>query len=669
MNAWYSAKVGDFLSLPEESVFGLINTGLSKSGFSRSYTKSQQAWLKEITHLKEVFKSLQESTPTVNSWGLAIEFELPRLQKRLDVVLLAKDIIFVIEYKVGAEAYSSVDVDQVEDYALDLRDFHSGSRAKTIVPVLVSTKAPAKENSFKKGKDYVKPVVLANEGNLSTSIIDALKAYSNEEVASPCLVEWLAAEYYPVPTIIQAATALYANMNVREIARSYADPKNLAETADCILRIIHRCRDKKKKAVCFVTGVPGSGKTLAGLNVVHNPQIRENPEEPAGSFLTGNGPLVNILREAIARDASTREKTKIKDERHKVSTFIQNVHQFIGVYFKDGQFVKPPDHVVIFDEAQRAWDEAQVLRKERGDRSEARMMLGVLDQHSDWAVLIALVGGGQEINDGEAGLGEWGKALESHFSHWEIFASPRVLDGGEGLSGTLLYPAENPRCSFLTKEEDLHLKVSLRSYKAKTLNKWVDCVLNDDPLGAAALLAEVPDYPLFITRDLEVARKWLKDKCRGSRRVGLLASSGARRLRGEGLYLSSVNDDYVEWFLNPKNDVRSSYYLEVAATEYECQGLELDWTGLCWGGDFYRGGSAEWAFRQFKGTAWQNVRDLKKREFLRNKYRVLLSRAREGMVIWVPRGSVEDATREPLIYDDISAYLAKCGVKQVPLYV
>ena len=377
-------------------------------------------------------------------------------------------------------------------------------------------------------------------------------------------------------------------------------------------------------------------------------------------FLSGNGPLVKVLSEALARDHCCRTGQSIVESRRKVSTFIQNVHLFIAAHFTSS--TAPPDRVVVFDEAQRAWNRQQSLRKFKRDRSEPEIMLDVMDRHDSWAVIVALVGNGQEINTGEAGLGEWGRALAGGFKHWSVLASPQVAAGDFDGNGDALFETP-PSDICLFQDAALHLDVSLRSYKAQAVSEFVSHVLSQKIEHARSALASCSGFPIVMTRDLVAAREWLKNRQRGSRRIGLIASSGARRLRAHGLDVRAELD-VENWFLNGSSDVRSSYYLETPATEFGIQGLELDWTALCWDIDLVPQ-SGNWHVQAFKGTRWQTVHDKTRRRFVLNKYRVLLTRAREGLVIWIPRGDSADSTRPASVYQSIAAYLKSCGIAEL----
>jgi len=288
-------------------------------------------------------------------------------------------------------------------------------------------------------------------------------------------------------------------------------------------------------------------------------------------------------------------------------------------------------------------------------------MFAAMDRHDDWAVIVALVGGGQEINTGEAGLAEWGRALEENYPHWKIAISPELLEGSPATASTQLF-SEVPANleANITVEGNLHLSVSQRAFRTTRLNSWVEAVLNGDSTEAQSIASGLGNYPLAITRDLETAREWLRRHARGLRKAGLVAPSGARRLRPHGINVSE-QIEAADWFLKDKSDVRSSDYLELVATEFDIQGLELDWIGLCWGADMRRE-HGTWAYWQFRGSKWQTTRSEDPRRYAMNRYRVLLTRGREGLIVWIPEGDPGDPTRSPEYYDETYEYLVSCGL-------
>jgi hypothetical protein len=656
MQKYFNSSTINFLKCDVDAVIGRLVSIAADAGFHSQLHSQTDAWRLQIEVLQGALSCPALGGDLEHGW-LLLEYPIPRRGKRIDAVLLAAGLVIVIEFKCGARDYARDAVSQVEDYGLDLRDFHKPSHGRTIVPILVATEAPTVPIPAPTTSDPVQPVWRANRQNLGERIAACVASLGVGAEPFALSSDWSEGEYLPTPTIIKAAQALYAGQNVREISRCHGGAENLTRTTEVVIEAVSRARDTGRKVICFITGVPGAGKTLAGLNIVHNQALHE---KDLGVFLSGNGPLVRVLTEALARDHAERQEVALAESRRKVSTFIQNVHRFIDNYFSNPTLV-PVDRVVIFDEAQRAWDADQSLRKFKRPYSEPEIMLDVMSRHDGWATVIALVGSGQEINRGEAGLSEWGRALASRFEHWDIMVAPGLV-GSQGDGVTTLFE-DSPGPNRVTVNEALQLSVSIRSYRAEALSEFVDALLSLQPERAQAVFDRISDYPLVLTRDLGRAKEWLRERQRGTRRIGLIASSGARRLRAHGLDVTAELD-VENWLLNKPDDVRSSFYLEVPATEFGIQGLELDWTGLCWGGDLSPG-STDWVCRSFRGTRWQNINDPTNRRFTINKYRVLLTRAREGMVIWVPLGDERDHTRPPGVYQKIADYLMSCGIPEL----
>ena len=436
---------------------------------------------------------------------------------------------------------------------------------------------------------------------------------------------------------------------------------NLTNTTDAINKIISTTRKKKLKAICFITGVPGAGKTLVGLNIA---SIRENlGQSEHAVFLSGNGPLVNVLQEALAQDQVHNSEVKLKMAvaKRSVKAFIQNIHHFRDNYLIDKS--APDDHIVIFDEAQRAWDKkhtSKFMKQKRNypnfDMSEPEFLIDIMNRHTDWAVIICLIGSGQEINKGEAGLSEWFSALNNKFHNWNVYAPT-----SESISNFTL---QNNR---LKSIDALHLKTSIRSYRNKHVSGYINAILDQNINKALELSAELKtkekQYPIVLTRDLNVAKKWIRDHAKGTRRYGIVASSGAYRLRPFGIFINS-EIDAKNWFLKDSLDVRSSFYMEYVATEFDIQGLELDWICVGWDGDF-RFSDGEWTFNQFRGSKWMKIKKKSNMDYLKNAYRVLLTRARQGMIIFIPKGDASDHTRDPKYYDETYEYLKKVGIQEI----
>lgn len=660
MSHGFAGRVCEFRSLEADTLIGRLLDGVAATGVDRHRNAQIDAWREQIAilHKQLAAESFQESF-------VVLEFELPRRSRRPDVVLLHGGTIFVLEFKVGATTHDAMARWQVQSYGMDLRDFHAESHQKGTVPLLCATNAPTCATDDDLPVDIragVTEVVRTNSNDLGRRIL-AVTARLTSCAATINPTCWLDAPYKPTPTIVEAAVRLYEGHGVRELSHRYAH--NLDQTTAMLVQQIDRARQERLRVVCFVTGIPGAGKTLTGLDVVHDPELSGN-SAAAGIFLSGNGPLVKVVREALVLSQAARGRRR-RDCEHEVSTFIQNVHQFLR-YHREYPDTVPHEHVVVFDEAQRAWDKEQMARKQKTAVSEAAELLDVMERLPDWAVVIALVGGGQEIYLGEAGLEEWGRAVGDRLDRWHVVASPEAIGGGESVANHRLFDGPVPPALRIRKEPLAHLAVGVRSHRAQRWAEWVNEFLALRFDVARSLVPKQRDFPCVVTRDLKHAREWLRTMWafEPTYRTGLVATSEDQRLRAYGIEPSSafrIGYPFEKWFLAPPHDIRSSFALEVAASEFECQGLELDWVGMCWGGDLIPNEpSSDWDYRKFRGANWQTVRREIERAYVRNRYRVLLTRARRGMVIWVPLGSEDDPTRAPEGFDRIHAALLAAGL-------
>lgn len=657
LNYYYSDTIDQFLKKTRNEILGQI-TSLNQFDSNRN---TNQSWERQIDILKESLIGLNGE--------LFFEFSIPRMGRRVDCVLIIQNIVFVVEFKVGEKEYLNSNYDQVWDYALDLKNFHKPSHTALLVPILVATEAHDLEFQFLETSHedkLIKPLK-ANKKNLK-KILHYCLDFQKESLTINGN-EFVSGSYSPTPTIIEAAVTMYKNHSVKDITRSDADTVNLTTTTKSVSEIIERAQIEKKKIICFVTGVPGAGKTLVGLDIAT--QHLDKEKDTHSIFLSGNGPLVAILQEALTRDTVSRQKevgNKITKSKAKegVKAFIQIIHHYRDAYLVDP--TAPFDHVAIFDEAQRAWDKEQTVnfmkrKKNQPDfaYSEPEYLISCLDRHQDWAVIVCLVGGGQEINTGEAGISEWLYAIKNSFPKWEVHISPNLTDS-EYNAFDAIKEIEN-EC-ITVYNPDLHLSVSMRSYRAENVSLFIKQLLDLDTEAASDTLKHISDkYPIVITRDVETAKKWLKEKARGTERYGIVVSSQAYRLKPMAIDVR-VETDPVHWFLGEKNDVRSSYYLEDVATEFQVQGLELDWACVTWDGDF-RYSNDEWKTYSFVGNKWQNINKEERKLYLKNAYRVLLTRARQGMVIVVPEGNVEDHTRQPEFYNSTYEYFKRIGIKEI----
>jgi hypothetical protein len=604
-----------------------------------------RAWQAQIMLLQRVLIDFPH-------WHILFEYPLLRLGRRIDVVVLTNRAIFVIEFKVGEVSFPAAACRQVEDYALDLFDFHVGSRNHPIVPVLVATEARIVSCAPPLIWHGIAPVMQANAKTLGNLLADVDAAILHPAmVLNPAV--WEQAPYRPVPTIVEAATMLYRKHGVADIAAARADIGNLTHTTTIIHNEIAAAKAGGHHMILFVTGIPGAGKTLCGLNAVFH-------AGQEAAFLTGNLPLVHVLREALARDAAKGD-TSLRLARHRVESAVQPL---LGFLRDNVQRADPPhEHVIVFDEAQRAWDAAFGRRKFGLDDSEAALFLDIMRRHQDWSVIVALVGSGQEINTGEAGLASWGTALAAR-PEWCIAGPPDVIGAHD--PARCLFPVK-PHA--MTIEAALHLDVSVRQIRSPAAAAWIDAVLTGDAGGAAMIARQAGGVPFRLTRSPTIMRNELRRLARGTRRAGLVCSADAKRLRAEGLspdFPHLDQDAVANWFLNRWPDVRASDALEMPATQYACQGLELDYVGVCWGGDLLRHPERiAWQARKFKGTKWQEIRRAEAVNWQVNTYRVLLTRARYETIIFVPNGDSGDITRNPDSLNDVAGFLVQCGAEML----
>lgn len=679
---FYQSDIITFLSEDTNTIFGQM----SRADEMDTASTQKFAWEQEITLMKQALAPYS----TEQGWIL-FEYTIPRLGKRIDVVVLLQERVFVIEFKAGEENFLHQDVDQVLDYALDLKNFHQGSAERAIIPILVATES--KQHStlcqLSHYDDGIYEPLLTDAEHFSDIFQLVLAENIPFKSYNIALCDWARSRYAPTPTIIEAARSLYLNHSVADITKSEAEGAQLNSTTKYVQEVIAQTKANGTKSICFVTGVPGAGKTLVGLNVA----VQQETDKDLAVYLSGNGPLVQVLTEALTRDKQAQEKAKgnritKKEAEREVKRFIQIIHRYRDnmlskVMLENGQLVIDPtkelkdqtagygevENIAIFDEAQRSWDKEHIagwLKRKKGfadfPMSESEFLIWSLDQRPDWAVIVCLVGGGQEINTGEAGIGEWIRALNETFPNWNVYISSQLTakEYAEGKVKELL--SDNARVTF---SEDLHLAVSMRSFRAESLSHIVHYILDGDIDSARDTYAQIADhYPIVLTRDLDKAKAWLRERARGNERYGLLVSSKAYRLKPLAIDVR-CKPDTVHWFLDDINDVRSSLFLEDAASEFDVQGLELDWTCLVWDGDLRRQDN-DWAFYEFSGgTKWNRINKDDRKAYLLNAYRVLLTRARQGMVICVPEGSNEDPTRNHAFYNGTYEYLKQLGVKEI----
>ena len=686
MPAFFRATVAGFLATGTVAGLNQLASGLAAAGFDLK-PDQHAVWTEEWPFLEVCLRAVVAKNPRATNWSILLEYPIPGRHKRIDAILLTDGGIIVIEFKSGEEPTSAARW-QVREYCWNLRDFHLQSRDVRIAPIVctagLTLRRQQGELLFSDRQGLVLDIQVCNPGGLAETIQQAHACLKGRGTWSFDAGGWDHSEIQPTPTVVGFAQEIFGRHDVREIAYAHAD--NTDTALACLKLAVETARHERKRIICFLTGVPGAGKTLVGLYAAY----RSEMAQAAGSsvcFASGNQPLLEVLKAALVmnRAHSSRQRREVA---HDVTAPFQNVHEFArDTLGRDGE-PPPPFQVVVFDEAQRVWDAEKVLdglnkRKRRSQinqqqlerilsfgRTEPAQLLSVMERCPDWCVVIALVGGGQEIHDGEAGLAEWGRALVHRSGAWTAWVPAEALDGGTGVARQRLFNNADDDGVAIVRQNALHLAISKRSLRAERYAEWVNLVVSGQAGAAASIAAELAEYPVLLVRDLAAARALIRHYADNDLRVGLLASSGAARLRGEGVEVSAEfrgGIKFPDWFLRPLGDIRSSSQLEVAATEFECQGLELDWCCVCWGGDFIIApNAAGWQFRRIRSPAgksprWYSEQSSDTQEFLRNKYRVLLTRARFGVVLFVPRGDSADQTREPAIFDATADFLIRCG--------
>jgi hypothetical protein len=488
--AYYSAPVVEFLTENSDAIVGTITYSHSQD----IVHGQSKAWRSQVELLRAQLSGM-------TCGHIFFEFVIPRMGKRADVVLLIDGVVFVLEFKIGSEHFAAGDVRQVESYALDLKYFHEGSHNLPIIPVLVATSAPTSMPLLTPASyDVFEPV--RSNGTDLWQIVHRGRQVAPYSNIDPCL--WAQERYKPTPTIVEAAQALYAKHSVDDIARNDAGARNLAITSSRLQDIIHHSRAHGRKSICFVTGVPGAGKTLVGLNVATS-----SPKYEDAVFLSGNGPLVAVLREALSRDEVARTPGLRKsDADQRVKAFVQNIH-----HFRDdalGSTQAPTERVVVFDEAQRAWDlphTSKFMTTKRNiprfDLSEPEFLVGVMDRHQEWCVIVALVGGGQEINSGEIGLAGWRDAIGDRYPSWDVYYSD-MLGHGEYVGKDVVFSQlTNEVC---IADPGLHLAASMRSFRAEALSEFVHHLVAGRAVEAHRVYQNFKDrYPIRLTRAMFIS--------------------------------------------------------------------------------------------------------------------------------------------------------------------
>ena len=682
MPAYYANTLSDFLDDDPRRVLGELQHGYAKDRFVSQLTSQSHAWEDSIELLRDQLEPLCKSDPNCLEWGLLLEYPLYRLRQRIDAVIIAGSLIFVVEFKTGDSEFTTSALWQTEEYALDLRDFHLESHNRRIRPVLcVSGSGPSVANSGAHDDDLVAPLTILHPDSLGDYLLAVTPRTELHNQTDHFAFN--SSVYHPVPNVIEAATAIFSGYEGDTIVQHDAD--NLKKTTRRVVELVEATKRNREFAVIVITGVPGSGKTLLGLNVTHDVSLTGNNGRGDIVYLSGNTPLITVLRAALVEDEHARQELqelqppdatspaprRTKDQiRRDVRSRIQHINDYLKEGYTHAPKSVPHEHAIVFDEAQRAWDAKQGELKFERPESEPRMLLALMGRHSNWAACVCLIGSGQEINKGEKGLVGWNEAIELERvtgRPWRIYAPSNAVT--QAAFGPTASRSSDSGVEPLTIFDDLELSVPMRTYRTPLITEWVDAVLAGDTETAKTTAKDITDYPIVLTRSLEAARNWLSTSARGFRRCGLVTSSGAVRMRGEGLGVFLTPNDgakIAHWYLQPRGDIRSSYALEVPANEFACQGLELDFVGVCWGGDLvWNREHEEWTTRRLAGPKWNTARTEERQTYTRNAYRVLLTRAREGLILFIPHGVDDDDTRDAVTRDETAEQLIRCGATMI----
>ena len=646
--AYYFNNIHDFIKDSSNNIIA----ELIRHSFEIN-TDQRDAWENQINELKNKLSKCKIDGDII------FEYDIVRLGKRIDVILLIRHMVFSLEFKNGKNVYTAEDARQAEDYAIDIKNFHKESENLYVCPILIATDAKEINNqSYEAYSDKQVKLQKENSNTFINKISDISFLYGDDEKID--FEKWFNSPYYPTPTIIDAAIQAFQTHNITEIAHSEAGQEDINRCEDTIDMVIDYAKEHEEKCICFVTGVPGAGKTLVGLDTVTKNLAKGR--DNLSVYLSGNGSLVTVLREALIQSS---KKSNKKVNSTAVKTLIQGSFEFRKYYMVTNE--TPAEKILVFDEAQRVWNKEKLMdwtskkMKTELQVSEPHFLVDVMNRHTGWAVIICLVGLGQDIYNGEVGINEWFRTIIQDFDDWKIFYSSEIFGQIEdkNIDKKMILNYDNA-----VQNDTLHLKTSIRSFRADKQSLFVDYLLNNSNVDAKKTYIEFCDkYKIYITRDIKKAKKWCRSQVRGSQRCGVIACSSAQRLKPEGIFVPT-DIDVKNWFLAPADDLRSSNMMEVVASEFKVQGLEIDWAVVCWDADLRRTKNNDWDYYNFRGTKWLHRNKEDQKRYLLNAYRVLLTRARQGMVIYVPEGVEvdEDSTRNHEFYDGIYDYLISCGI-------
>lgn len=617
--------------------------------------EQQKAWKVGFTWIHDLVGSLN---PSAGSWILLPEFSAPLVSGRPDLVILTNKHLLVVEMKTGIKSVDNSGKRQVLEYAVTIWGKLKSARSRIVLPILLSAQAPSQPKVITTTHHALqKPtsVFCLNPNDLKLMLSEIASAEEGAVLDFEAEKELLL--YSPRPSVVEAATALVAATSDANIVTGLSNEDELDRISHVIKTIGMHAFQNLEKRIVVVAGPPGAGKTLVGLRMAHDPQLQKLIPDALGTplYLTGNGPLVDVLVESLARDEVRRLGTSKSVAKSNAEAKVRLIH---GITEKK---LGIESNVIIFDEGQRIWN-AEHMRRKKGDNSlgsEAEEVLSYLENKA-WALVVVLIGEGQEINTGEEGIVTWLDAVAKRNLIPGIDWRITIPDGFE----------QETNSQALEVEPSLRLKVARRTDNAADVAGWVSALLSFEMSEALQLRRQFLDFPIFITRDLEQARDWIRlqvETSGGS--SGLLASSKAKRLFRFGLdTVADANRSFTweNWYLNHRPDLNCSESLEVVATEYKCQGLELDWVGVCWSWDLISN-SESWLPRTLNSGAAKWKISSSRAHFQINAYRVLLTRSRKGMVIWVPPGIDEDQSMSPNEMDKVAAALQLAGAEYLPV--
>jgi len=625
------------------------------------------AWANQIKILQKYLKD--------KKGYIIFEYVLSRVNMRIDVVLLMDDIVYSLEFKNNEISFLPEDIDQADGYGYALKNFYEINRNKYVVPILIATKAPDEECDVKSdlGPDKLFSLFKANTNKMEQYIDMIRSKYGSQIIyTEKDFKNWINSPFKPNPTIIQSARSIYMNNKVDDFFKFDAGEENLKITEFTIEKIIKEAESKKEKVICFVSGVPGAGKTLVGLDLAGKTRNNEDPNLPNSIFFSGNGPLINVLTEALGRDAYKNFPNKFPNKNRAVNdvkSFIQDLHAFKRELISKKQ-KSIDENILIFDEAQRVWDSVKLsewlVTKKASDSyyglSEADLLFNIF-KDKEWGVIIALVGLGQDIHTGENGLGVWFKSLLEKNTDWEIKLSKEIFNqAADNISSYKEVLLKNKRVSDC---DGLYLRTCIRTPRAKNLSDFSEALLNNQPEKAKMALPRFDDYPICITRSLQTAELYLLANRKRKERCGKLCSSNSKILGRISHSFDNIDTwHFANWMLD-ENGRDSSNSLTFSASEFNIQGLELDWGLLGWDMDMY----------YFKGK-WNQQKMLTPKRFcessdivkkhILNTYRVLLTRARKGLIIYIPKtNDFEDPFNVSSYFDSTYEYLKSCGIKDI----